>query len=124
MKINAKILNIPPYISTSWEHVVSIQLEKTSGNLIIQLRNGSPISIPGLRGDIIEEVFNAHSEFLEHPSSLTSGGGLGIVMPSQVMIEGLGPLPTVLQHTPEAKDTPPLPPGCNSSSIRRCSASL
>ncbi len=63
MKINDKILSIPPYISTSWSYVKSLQMKGPF--LVITLMGGEAINIPNLKGDIIEQIFIAHANFLE-----------------------------------------------------------
>ena len=67
MKINAKMLSIPPYISTSWENISSLQADPLTGILHIFLTNKQTVSIPGLPGPLLEGIFRAHAEFLEHP---------------------------------------------------------
>lgn len=112
MKINSKMLSIPPYISTSWENVLSLQLEELTGNLIISLKNNSKVSIPHLSGETIEEVFNAHSEFIDHqekskpPLNPRNGLNIGIV-PNGVDGEMFG---SVMQHDITQKESPNLPP--------------
>lgn len=121
MKINHKILSIPPYVSTAWKNVVSLHLE--AGNLlVISLVNGSKIEIPNLDLSILTSVFASHEKFLEQesqplPASATVAAplfpvGLGddsplISIPLRFDIEGkMGHL---LQHSIEGKDMPPLP---------------
>ena len=90
MKITAKILSIPPYISTAWENVLSLQMDDATGNLIVFLKNGSKIFVPHLSGNLLEEVFNAHAEFINRPQQLQIG------------------LP-ITHHDPNLKDSPDLP---------------
>ncbi|MBP9841120.1 MAG: hypothetical protein KBC64_01690 [Simkaniaceae bacterium] len=63
MKINHKILSIPPYISTSWKNIQTLFLKGPS--LIITLSNGTEIEIPGLPVPILNEIFQAHTHFIE-----------------------------------------------------------
>jgi hypothetical protein len=48
MRINNKILSIPPYISTSWKNIASLYLDvKDAENiLVIVLAQGTSIEIP------------------------------------------------------------------------------
>ncbi|MBM3194042.1 MAG: hypothetical protein FJZ59_07420 [Chlamydiae bacterium] len=111
MKINSKILSIPPYISTSWENVISLQVEETSGKLIIFLKNNAAVSIPNLSKDLINEVFQVHTNFLESLSKPSfspkpqMGFNLG-VMPQGFIQEALGP---IMGHDAKQKNSPDLP---------------
>ena len=66
MKVNMKILSIPPYISTSWKNVVSLHIKSSADNpvLVIGLVNGSTIEIPNLDKASIASVFAAHEKHL------------------------------------------------------------
>ena len=105
------MLSIPPYISTSWENVISLQVEEGTGRFIVFLKNNGIVSIPSLSTEIIAEAFHAHGEFIEsasnpptppkfHPS-LSIG-----MMPGQFMQDTLGP---IMQHDPSQKESPDLP---------------
>lgn len=63
MKINKKILSIPPYLSTTWEHVASLRLMNT--DLLITLKSGETIIIPNLQPSALESIFNYHVAFME-----------------------------------------------------------
>ncbi len=71
MKINHKILCIPPHISTAWEHIASVKTEKIGEELLlyIVLRTGSLVTIPGLDRGVIDAIFSAHSKHLDSSSS-------------------------------------------------------
>jgi hypothetical protein len=63
MKINDKIISIPPYISTNWNSIAAIHMK---GNLlVVSLVDGDTINIPGLKHETIEMVFNFHALHLE-----------------------------------------------------------
>ncbi|MDN3506707.1 MAG: hypothetical protein P0S96_05715 [Simkaniaceae bacterium] len=123
MKINQKILSIPPYVSTAWKNVVSLHLDL--GTLVIGLVNGSTIEIPGLDKGTLESTFAAHQNFLEKDDQTLDGP-----IPSTIIPPGMVPgmmddsssimsLPlrfgmdanmgNILQHNPEAADSPDLP---------------
>lgn len=72
MKITATTLSLPPYLSTTWDQVASIQTEHTSSGtlLMITLRDGSKKEIPGLDPQSIDQIFEAHAEFLNPLSPL------------------------------------------------------
>ena len=112
MKINSKMLSIPPYISTSWENVISLQLEESTGNLVISLKTGGTISLPHLSGKAVEEIFNAHSEFVENqtkspqPLQKTQSGMSFSLTPGRM---NLDPFRPIMQHDAGQKDSPDLP---------------
>lgn len=116
MKINQKLLSLPPYISTSWKNISALFLEDKAGTsvLIIELNNGSRLEIPGLQQSIIETIFEAHTKFLDEETKpdpirreeLASG------LPFRIGSNGGGieALGSALQHNPEQKEAPDLPP--------------
>ncbi|MBN9378657.1 MAG: hypothetical protein BGO14_07275 [Chlamydiales bacterium 38-26] len=118
MKINNKILSIPPYISTSWNYVKSLQ---TKGPfLVITLMGGESINIPNLKGDLIEQIFNAHADYLEknqenisqpQPSPfLNPTSSLESVdMPFRLGIGSIDGMGNPLVHNSAQKDAPDIP---------------
>lgn len=129
MKINRKILSIPPHISTSWKNIASLHVEQGSV-LIITLTNASIIKIPQLDELTIKEIFAMHSKYLEqeseqeHPSqeslkqTLKSSnpfafGGentLTFGLPLKIGdLDSLGHFGGLLQHHQEQADSPALP---------------
>jgi hypothetical protein len=63
MKINEKILSIPPYISTTWKNISAIGMK--SSQLFITLADGDTIHIPGLEKETIDLIFLTHAEQIE-----------------------------------------------------------
>ncbi|MBS0629336.1 MAG: hypothetical protein JSS30_03820 [Verrucomicrobia bacterium] len=126
MKINPKILCIPPYISTSWKNVLSLHMDRREGHpiLVIGLLNGSTIEIPRLESIELEAIFNAHQKHLEQeaaqtqppkPSSqptvlpgmnIEAGGLISFPLPFSIEGNNMGNL---LQHNQDAADSPDLP---------------
>lgn len=125
MKINPKVLSIPPYVSTAWKNVISLHLEERNDSklLIIGLVNGSTIEIPNLDKTILDATFAAHQKFLEQENATSTPqkdsihppifGGLMedpsslISLPLQFGLDSS--IGNMLQHNPEASDTPSLP---------------
>lgn len=119
MKINQKILSIPPYVSTSWKNVVSLHLDGQI--LVIGLVNGSTIEIPGLERPILENVFAAHEKYLEmeamgtlpqtgpSPSPIFPPGNSAL-MSFPLAMGPDGDIGQMLQHNSAASDSPDLPP--------------
>lgn len=128
MKVNQKILCIPPYISTAWKNVTSLHLNRDEGCplLIIGLVNGSKIEIPNLEIGELEVIFNAHEKFLELESlnppapqreqvpptflqeiNVDNAASL-LSMPLRFGIDGNN-MGNLIQHNSEASDSPDLP---------------
>lgn len=114
MKISDKILSIPPYISTSWKSIVSLQVEpRPFGHvLVIELVTGSKVEIPNLERPVIEQLFAYHAKVLEdeekekNSSLMTAAMPFPLIFPNLPNLEGLT---SMIQHNEEQKDTPPLP---------------
>lgn len=71
MKINQKMLNIPPYISTSWKNVTALYIDNQQNKPILNivLLNGTCIQIPNLQTCVLEAAFSMHSQYLEQAQS-------------------------------------------------------
>ncbi|MFA6119258.1 MAG: hypothetical protein WCT85_03340 [Parachlamydiales bacterium] len=104
MKVNKEILSIPPYISTSWENILS--LFTAHDHLIVVLKNGSKVEIPDLNVNLIEVIFDTHAKFLENQTKKT-GLNLGL---SSLTNSSMDSLSYALQHNPEQKNSPNMPP--------------
>ncbi len=115
MKINSKILHIPPYISTTWDNVSGIFMDERSGVFHITLHSGARVSIPNLAGSIIEEAFKAHAEYVEqfepkaNGSALKGAFPLGSLGKSPISLENLGAFTGMMQHDPSQSEAPDLP---------------
>lgn len=113
-KIDDKSLIISPYISTSWKHVLS--LSKEESDLVVELSSGKRISIPDLSDHLINEIYTAHASFLEKEESPQKNKkpfeelSFGIPLQGNGGGVGLDNIPMAMQHNPEAKDMPDLPP--------------
>lgn len=114
MRINHKVLNIPPYLSTSWNNVLSLQAERqgSSYTLVVTLTEGSRVEVPDLEQAIVDTIFAAHARFheIEHHAQkspvMPVEGMAGLPVKFGLGLEGLGP---VLQHNQEQYDSPDLP---------------
>ena len=122
MKINKKILSLPPYISTSWTNVESLHMEHTS--LIISLYNGESVSIPDIKPELLESIFDGHASFIEsggeqptrHSQSSASfqfpfsqGAGQAGEFPFKFGAGGFENFQAAMQHNPEQADMDDLP---------------
>lgn len=76
MKINQKMLNIPPHISTSWKNVAALYVDNQQDKpiLSVALLNGTCVQVPNLTPCVLEAVFSMHSQYLEQEQSLSSKG--------------------------------------------------
>lgn len=121
MKINSKILSIPPFISTSWKNIASLHLENQEDTLIliITLNSGAKIEVPHLQGPMIETIFAAHARFLEQEEKPKTspilypglpGGLQQQIFSMEIPLKGVEGFGTLLQHNSEQADSPDLPP--------------
>jgi hypothetical protein len=126
MKINPKILSIPPYISTSWKNIASLHVENHQPTfvLIVTLHNGARIEVPDLEPSMIESIFAAHTRFMEQdekaaqpkapprtPLNFPMGQEqlLSLGLPLRNGLSGIEHFGSLLQHNPEQADSPDLP---------------
>lgn len=113
MKINHKVLSIPPFLSTSWKNVASLRL-KPDGRLSIALVDGKEVEVPGLQPIVIEAIFAAHERFLEtDPASGHKEQGKQIFsmsLPMKMGPMGLDALGPFMQHNQEQANMPNFPP--------------
>lgn len=129
MKITDKIISLPPYISTTWSNVASIHMK---GNvLVITLREGDVISIPSLKQEIIDLIFNTHASYLEKnsisqtprttqesskistpftQSAIENGADMPFRLGFGVGFGAFDGLGSVMQHNPSQANAPDLPP--------------
>lgn len=116
MKIDLKILSLPPYISTAWSNVSSLHVEniETDPILVVTLTNGSRIDIPRLNHKLLEEIFLAHLRHIEL-GQIKSKNPIALpepadgALPFKIGIEGIDGLGSVLQHNPDQANAPDLP---------------
>jgi len=102
------MISIPPYISTSWDEVVSIG--KEGDNLIFELHNGKTVSIPGLDEKTVEEIFDAHASYFEQANEPSESTDQVFTLPLGMSKETIQSLGQSLQHNPALSHLPPLPP--------------
>ena len=112
MKITDKILSIPPYVSSSWKNIVSLQVESRSYGhiLIIELITGSKVEIPNLDRTMIEEIFACHAKVVEDEGINKNNALMTASIPFPFAFPNLEGLTSIIQHSDEQKDSAPLPP--------------
>lgn len=135
MKINRKVLSIPPHISTSWGNVTSLQAKNLSEGkvLIITLNNGSVVEIPSLTDETLEAIFLAHTNYVEgdvspstpktentkqkekeslqsNPFAFGGENTLTFGFPMKMgNLDSIGSLGGMMQHDPAQANAPNLP---------------
>jgi hypothetical protein len=107
MRITDSILSIPPYISTPWSNISSLYMRESL--LVITLREGNMVHIPGLPPEAVEAIFNAHAAFLEKLSSQPQPAPQQQELPFKVGFSSLENLGAAMQHNPAQADMPDLP---------------
>lgn len=129
MKINKKMISIPPYISTSWNYVDGLYMK--GATLVITLFGGESVNVPGLKPEIIETIFAAHAESMEQEISqmsdakaeqLMMGMPFGPSLFSQTFpllgtgdtafqfgISSMDGIGSAMEHNPSQADAPDLP---------------
>jgi hypothetical protein len=104
VKIDEKIICIPPYISTTWEQITFLQSEEDPEShlftLFIHLNEGNSVRIPNLDSSLIDIAFAAHLKHLEKkPTSSRHKGDEGKTIGSLLQqLTGLSP--EQLAHMP------------------------
>lgn len=125
MFVNDKYFSLPPFISTSWEHVLALNLEQDT-TLLVVLTTGKEIRIPNMTEENLTAIFKAHGCYLEreihrkrnmeleqkaHANSLlfnpVQNEELPLLRFGMGATDGFG---TALQHNPAQSDSPELPP--------------
>lgn len=121
--INAKILSLPPYVSTSWDNVCSLHVEflESIQFLVITLHNGTLLKVPNLDSDTLTKIFQTHTQYLEllsrkesvqeapsqnNPFNFENVMGLGLPMKFGGTLEGVA---SAMQHNPSQANSPSLP---------------
>lgn len=117
MYANDKYFSFPPFISTSWEHVVSINYK--DDELFVSLDNGNIIDIQGLSDEEVFSIFKAHAKYLEKEASRKreieqTKGPLNFAPQSgqEILKLGFGASDgsgAMLQHNPAQANAPELP---------------
>ena len=126
-KINHKLLSLPPHISTSWKNINTLHMKEIEGKpvLVIVLHNGTLVEIPGLEGTLVEQIFEAHSKYIDQetkepqveslkefePSNKEKDVSFSFGIPFQMSgAEGAENIGSFLEHNPEQADAPKMPP--------------
>lgn len=118
MKINDKIISIPPYISTTWDQVHSLFVDKEG--LMILLKSDLKIRVPLEDKGMLNQIFEAHRKFLENQTSSNlsktkkqknlpqDAFSFGFPLKPGRM-EDLESFGQAMQHNPNLADSPDIP---------------
>lgn len=123
IKINEKILSIPPYISTTWSRIVALYTKESE--LVIYLQSGNVVNIPHLPLETLEAIFTYHAAYLEgnqsqienqpvHPTATAKATNLNDLLeqsePSFRFAFGApNGIGYAMQHNPNQSNAPNLP---------------
>jgi hypothetical protein len=115
MKITAKMLNIPPYISVAWKDISSLHTKADlTGHLIliVTLSNATQVEVPNLAHDSLEEIFNAFAQQNDEEKSAVKTpllDGLfqfSLPVKKEPLMDAFSPS---LTHNPDQANLPNLP---------------
>lgn len=116
IKINDKVLCLPPFISTSWDQVrcLKIEIEPLSGRevIVISLTDGTLVKLADLGEPLTEAIFTAHLRYLESQAPTSRDPLMNILEQAKKNERsgfGLEGFSALLHHNPEQRDLPPLP---------------
>lgn len=116
MRINQKVLSIPPYLSTSWKNIVSLRAEekKDDFSLLVTLIDGTQTEVPHLPKQVIDAIFAAHAKFLDmeipsKPAAKLSLDSSPTRFSLKMRLPNLEGLDSVLMHNQEQYESPSLP---------------
>ncbi|NDD57883.1 MAG: hypothetical protein EBZ47_01335 [Chlamydiae bacterium] len=111
MKINQKILCIPPYISTPWSNISSLRSENNGDahTLIISLSDKTSISIPDLNPTFIHAIFAAHAKFHDSTSGTSFEKAAAQTKNPLTSIYKLEGLQSIMEHNQADCEAPALP---------------
>jgi hypothetical protein len=113
MKINHKVLSIPPYISTSWKNISSLQSmqEGEKHSLIIHLQDGGLVRVPDLEAVVVQGIFGAHAKYVEMESKApvsTRQSPLQEASPS-IKFFAIENISSMMTHNEQERNAPDLP---------------
>lgn len=105
MRINEKVLSLPPYISTSWANISHLQMNQHS-ELEVILHNGSLVKVPGLSKEELEQVFLCHAKSIEDTAPV---GDDHFGLNPGMVLSGMENFTGMMQHDPNQSGASDLP---------------
>lgn len=114
MRINHKVLSIPPYISASWNNISSLRSkpEGDKHSLIVYLKDGASVIIPDLETILIHAIFNAHARYVESEIKTPIERKVPTTLTNESSIKPfeLENMTTMICHNEQERNAPDLPP--------------
>lgn len=117
IKINDKILSIPPYVSTNWSQIAALHMKGSV--LAVTLVDGDTLHVPNLTSETVHLIFHYHAIYLEKEhvikevdspnlslKEIIEQGEPSIRLAFGSSLEGLG---SIMQHNPSQANAPNLP---------------
>ncbi|MBI3508326.1 MAG: hypothetical protein HY069_01635 [Chlamydiia bacterium] len=108
IKISAQMLSIPPYLSTSWKNILSLQADP-NGQLVVSMYDGSRVEIPGLDQGSLDTIFEAHSRYADREVGVDVKKMLESPFSFQLPVSSDGTVLPATAHNPEQANLSPLP---------------
>ena len=115
MKINNKVLSVPPYVSTPWKNINCLYVNDKEV-LVIILKDKTTIEIPNLPKEVREKIFEAHCKYLEDDKEeLTTfkddnkSKSFSFGVPFQLGSGELENLSGIMQHNPDQSNALDMP---------------
>lgn len=112
MKITPTILSLPPYLSTTWKNIATLQVRNKGQDplLIVTLQNFAEVEIPHLDQQTIDAIFEAHTQYTKtDPTPPFLGETFSLKLPLEQEGDTLKGLTPTLEHNPNQADLSPLP---------------
>lgn len=128
MKINRALFCLPPYLSTTWSHVMALHMRGEA--LFVSLADGEIIQIPNLPPELLQLIFENHGNYLEEEERLDKAAEQMVQASQNPLIQmlsspeigtsslrfaianfdGAGGMYNALQHNAGQSQLPNLPP--------------
>lgn len=73
VNVTAKLLHIPPYLSTAWDQVATLRMSSVPGLgdcLVVTLKDQTSAKIPGLDPTTVELIFSKYHDYLANSSNV------------------------------------------------------
>jgi hypothetical protein len=116
IKINDKVLCLPPFVSTSWDQVrcLKMEIEPLTGRevVVISLLDDTVVKLTDLGQPLTEAIFNAHLRYLDTLEQEVKDPLTNILEQAKKNGKnglGLEGFSALLHHNPDQANLPPLP---------------
>ena len=122
IRINSRVLSIPPFISTTWSQIDFIR--QIENKISVNLKNGEVVNLTDIAEEHVENIFEMHADYLEKNCDQATqcptcsnrpqrNKGLKRNIESAIFSLSLGPgmdgFQSIMQHNQDFSDAPDLP---------------